>query len=944
MEGTINNVFSEPDVEILDVRYFPVKALTRIPVVAAAVDGRAVNFYFSGLYNFLRAKMKVTSLDLQREYLIVMSNIRNLFYDDQHFWGRFWGDTAPRKLEGTFDVAFSPEGIHTRVYAPDLFRGELSWGFLPDAPLKGKVHIRHFSVADYLANSPMLAAVLQEGALRGEMTIAGTVQEPHIEFDLEAGDFIINQVGYYNARLIGRLQNHRLDLERLIMQLNDETVMQADLHWDMLRDSLEAVIAAQQAESNFLAETLFRRDDLIRGPFGYIIQVSGSSRRPRISGTLQVKNGEFLGKPFTVATLAFEDSLPPDVSPWQISHHIIRIQNFYYDIPQEYHLRAEGIVGIGEAGPLDIRIQAAGNILAELPRLEPYFINPKVNGTLSVWLKGTRSNFVFKDAEVHITRGHLEFDGVIPPVDSLHADIQLDSTTRFVSVNIEGLVDGRRARIFNQPSVTVEGRVLEPWEFEDIGINLGILALETDPRGIPLSIPGLMEPGDIGYFAASGRQPGEHFYLAGPSPRILHPGFEQDGEKFGSQKFPLCRGTITLYNARVTFPFIGLEEDTEEENPVVDFLINMQWDVLAQPGNNVRYFVRIPAYVGEVFMDLNIDNDSPGLEFLGRLADEPWLLEETPEHQQNGFAQFSGEIENSDSPQWSPGSTEPISYLKQPMFRIKGAVESTRGRVEYLDANFRVERFGAEFHELEIYPEVYGRAYTTVRDSTSELPIDIYLVLYVVDPVTKQEVSKGRWEDFRFKLVSSNQVSSNGIIKETQEQVLAYLGYSPANLRQKAGEVGLTVTGNYLIRPLIRPLERQLERRLGLDYVRFRSHFASNLFYLSLQNRIKLFSRPVGANPFLTGNNLDPTLILLQSSEVTLGKYLFRDLYFSYTGQVVSGYEESRLGLNHTFELEYRIVRNFLLEIEYSRFQFNPFYREGVPYDFRIQLRHSFNF
>ncbi|MEZ4764538.1 MAG: hypothetical protein R3C26_15560 [Calditrichia bacterium] len=412
----------------------------------------------------------------------------------------------------------------------------------------------------------------------------------------------------------------------------------------------------------------------------------------------------------------------------------------------------------------------------------------------------------------------------------------------------------------------------------------------------------MMEEGDIGFFTASGRLPGEAFYFAGPP------------------DLPLCRGTTQLFNCRVTFPFIGMYDESgeyvyDENDRVIEFMMNMRWDMKSLPGNNNRYFVSIPGYVGEVFMDLNIDNNSEGFVYTGRLIDES--------------------------------------------FRVDGSVESSRGRVEYLDVNFRVERFGAEFNVYEIYPEVYGTAYTTVRTEEYDpvfgvtggdtsaaaiggesVPRDILLKLYVTDPVTGKEVSKGRWEDFRFKLISRENPYG-----ETQEQLLASLGYSFRNLQYKAGEVGLTLTQNFLIRPLFRPIERQLERKLKLDYVRVRSNFASYLLYLSFQDRTKIFNRPTF---LLVNNNLDPALQLLQSSELTLGKYVLKDVYMSYTGQLVAGVDDSKLGVNHTLGVEYRLLYNWLLEVEMSKFQFDPFYNidnsRDLSRDFRIRLRRSITF
>ena len=47
--------------------------------------------------------------------------------------------------------------------------------------------------------------------------------------------------------------------------------------------------------------------------------------------------------------------------------------------------------------------------------------------------------------------------------------------------------------------------------------ELGVLVIETDKKGIPLSIPGLMNPGDIGLFATAGKERNEAFYFFGPT-------------------------------------------------------------------------------------------------------------------------------------------------------------------------------------------------------------------------------------------------------------------------------------------------------------------------------------------------------------------------------------------------------------------------------------------
>lgn len=887
LSGTIENLWDVPNVKIMEARNFPVRRFTEIPVFANMVGDKAVDFYFAGPYDMLSAKMKVMSQDRLTNHIVLNGSIKDIFYDNQFYEGRFTAYSAPKRIDGRYQVRFSEDGVDTRIISPKLFDGNVYFGFTPQSPFRGKVHIHHFSVADYLQNISSFSSLFQEGTLAGELDIDGTVENPQLRFDLNASDFIVNKVGYYQTRFSGTLEENILQFDNSWVRLNGQRVFNADVRYNTLADSLKMTIRADDIESNFLAETLLKDRGLIRGSFTYAIVAEGNLNSPKVYGDVQVRDGEVKGTEFDLINLTFEDSLTTGAETyWDPANHIIKLRRFLYMNSGEYSIEGSGYMSVDQHGPIDVKVDVEGNVLAELPRIEPYFVNPKTNGSLYAYVQGSRVNPLFKEVDLVIRSGSIEFDGLIPKVNNLHAKVKLSDEDNFVKIDsLAGLALGRKFLIYNEKEVVVADSVkLDPLYFDDMGLNFGTIVLETDPLGFPLSVYGMMEEGDVGYFATQGNTPDEKFYFAGPV------------------EDPYLRGTAVMYNCRVTFPFIGMVESESgeyaypEDDKVIDFLMNLRTDFSMIPGNNNRYFVNIPGYVGEVFMDLKIDNDSPGLTFKGRFIEESW--------------------------------------------RILGGVQSSRGRVEYLDVKFRVDRFGADFTNYEILPEVYGRAYTTVRDTT-DFPRDILLQLYVIDPITKQEVNKGRWEDFRFKLVSRER-PSDPLIEETQENLLSYLGYSFDNLSNKAGEVGLTMTENFLIRPLYRPLERQLERQLNLDYVRVRSSFTTNLFYLGFQQRAKIAAQPWFFTPTLN-NNLNPALLLLQSSELTLGKYILSDVYLTYSGQLVSGVDDSKLGMNHSFGLEYRLLHNLLLEVEYDRYQYNPFY-ENLPSDFLIRFRHSFNF
>ncbi|MBN2365150.1 MAG: translocation/assembly module TamB domain-containing protein [Calditrichaeota bacterium] len=875
----IDNLWENPNFQILEIKNVPFESLSTLGILDGFDAKYRGDFYFSGPVNFPTTKINFSGRSTQEILFSFTGNAINLIKPGLKFKGHFVLHTKPSLVEGDLKVENNPDYMKLDLEIPSMMRGDLIIGYGYEAPLHGGLVIEKFPVNHYIGRFQSFSEAIDEGNISGNITMDGTLESPELLFDIQADNFIINDNGYYSAILNGNYHKSILSVLNSSIRYNNKPVIQANLQWDIVRELLSADFSGNDIESNFIAATIFKDETLVRGDMNYHLSISGQAQRPQISGKANMKNGILKGREFSDLNVTFRDSIPPDISLFQVNRHIFLVENLTYKDRRDYMVEVSGVMPADPVSGMNLDLRAEGNILAELPVLLDYFQNPVCLGKLSLILAGSRENPRIAAGKILIYNGSIEFGSVIPPLRDMKADIELEEGDQFIHIrNFEGKLEDHQVRIYNIESRKLANTELESWKFEDFGIDFGILVLDTDHRGIPLSFPGLMNPGDIGYFAVAGKEKGEQFYFAGPVEN------------------PEVRGQITLRDSRITFPFLEIpgEDATEEENKVLDFLMNLRWNVKAVAATGNRYFVDIPAIIGQVYLDLNIDNVSEGLEFTGRLSDET--------------------------------------------FRVAGSIESTRGRVEYLDMNFRVDRFGAIFNTFELFPEVYGRAWTTVRDST-DFPRDIYLVLYAVDPETEQEVSRGRWEDFRFKLISSDPT-----IGETQENVLAYLGYSVDNISTKAGDIGMTLTENLLIRPLVRPLERRMERGLGLDYVRLSLQITSNLFYYGLQPQWK-FLPEASYGRLNYGNTFDPALLLLQSSEITLGKYLLKDIYFSYSGQLVSIYDEPKFGLNHSFGLEYRLLQNLLLEFEYDKFYFDPkYYSRDALQDFRIRLKHSFNF
>jgi len=875
----ISNLWDDPNFDIVEMKNLPFDTLSSSGVIKWLSRNFQTDFYCSGPVNFPSVKVNLLNRVTLEPFFTFTGTTANLIQPQLKFNGRFSIQTSPHSINGFFKLSTIDSRAKFELDIPNIANGNLFIGYGENDTFSGALKFRNVKVSNFVGKVKVLANAISEGELNGEVIFTGSTNDPQILFDITGNNFIINQNGYYTTHFKGHFRREDFSFEEAWINYNNKPILEAEFALNPETDELEAHFRGNQIESNFLVATLFNDPELIRGKLKYEVTIQGDLNRPHISGLLQMQDGVMEDRAFSNLSINFADSIPSNATFFNLKKHIFKIYNFIYVDKKGYTIEANGMTAASPDGPIDLKVEVKGNVLAELPGIIEYFRNPVCNGKLFLHIAGSRENLKLNAGYLKIDSGSLEFDTVLPKLTDLKAEVELKEGEQFISIKyIEGKLLNHWVRIYNVPIVKVGQRELNPWYFEDLGLNFGILILETDPGGIPLSIPGLMNPGDVGYFAVTGKEENEKFYFAGP--------VEQ----------PYVRGKIVLYDSRITFPFLISEDEKaeSEESLVVDFLMNVNWDIWAISGGGNRYFVDIPALIGQVYMDLDIDDLSRGLEFSGRLVDES--------------------------------------------FKVEGEVVSTRGRVEYLDLNFRVDKFGAEFSRFELYPRVYGRAWTTVRDSTN-FPRDIYLVLYAIDPETKQEVSRGRWEDFRFKLVSSDPT-----LTETQESVLAYLGYSVENITNKAGDVGLTLTENYLIRPLVRPLERKLERALKLDYIRLRSNITSNLFYLGFSNRFSFLQNTNFYHP-VVNNNFDPALLLLQSSEITLGKYLVKDVYFTYSGQLVSIYDESKLGLNHRLGLEYRLWQNLLLEVEYDKFHFNPqFYSKQALEDFRIRLRHSFNF
>jgi len=371
-----------------------------------------------------------------------------------------------------------------------------------------------------------------------------------------------------------------------------------------------------------------------------------------------------------------------------------------------------------------------------------------------------------------------------------------------------------------------------------------------------------------------------------------------EGEKFlvaGPADTLLIRGTVNVSNATVTYPFVGSGgSPTRFVKGVIKTLQDAHWDVSMQVGNDVHYYREITSteeipIIGPITVifnrittDITVDPQSPGL-----------LVEQQSD------------------------TTEPTF---NPV--IEGKLESTQGSVQFLDLDFEVENANLEFDRFDPRPWVSARARTTVTDSLG-FPRTIYLTFYTVDSLTQQRVRRGRWGDFTLVLEDDQ--------GRSQEEILGMLGFSITNLSQKATSLSGTVVGDFVNQVLMRPVEQAIKKFTGVDRFSIEPHVLQNV----LTSRITS-SRAADTTGVTFGAKY------LGGSRLSVGKFLTRDIFVSYSGELAStieGIQGGRLGLIHEWNVEYRmepLSPYLVLDLAY---QYDNLDRRSNP---GILLRYSF--
>ncbi len=746
------------------------------------------------------------------------------------------------------------------------------------------------------------------GKLFGRINLDGTVDRPEGQVEAWFLNGLLNGDGVFSGELSGALHDSRFTLEKFVLQYEGRPYIQAYGFTDLSRKWAEFNIQGKNIDTNTLIHAITGHSDVLLGRADMDVSLQGNGWPMNLYGNIRIQNGRVVWFTFDDLTFNFGE---PAKSSESAAESYLTPKGFYaksiaYIKQGQYVLNGEGWFPFSKVDSMDVTLQGFGNFLATLPDFATVFLETQSIGELRFRLKGPYKSVRIYDMHAKILNGRMRLSRVAKEIREITAEAVADGD--FIHIKkLEGRIGDARLRIHNFRETPVRaGHLGAPLRIAHNWMSLGTLVVNSTKNGLPLHIPALMEKGEIGRFWIRGRKGEPGFLIGGP---WAHPVF---------------RGEVVLYNVNVTFPFDG--GDDKVDPLIANILFNIDWDVVAIAGKDNRYVKKIPSGIDNIYVNIAIDNEVSQLHFTGIFLDTT----RAALTRSNGAdsLELAAELANGlTADSLAGGSLQFLVSQRRPRptgpdtssFRIEGVIESTRGNIEYLDLNFRVDKFGAIWDRSELQPIVYGRAWTTVTDSTN-FPQNVYLKLYARDPVTGEERARGRWEYSYFKLESDIPIYNN-----SQLNLLATLGYSLDNVKEKATDMIGISTDNLLFRPLLRPVERTLERSLGLDIVRLNSRFTRNFLEMNLVQPI------------------ETKWALLRSTRLTVGKYLSSRLFFLYTGQLEAWppnfkYQDPNLGLRHTFGLEYRFNPGLLLQMEYDVNNALADQRE----DKKIWIRHSF--
>lgn len=554
--GSASNVLSRPaiDVEVVLSGFAADSTfgLSGVPLVPSALDGRVS---LLGVFDALTLDGAVTAHghDLEGTFS-VMGGLtggpgdRRLTASCRSDDSRALGVAVPVSA----DIVLDREALHvTSLELGDVVNARARIGLLGDRTVEGGLVVSGASLSDLIAaaTGAPLSSVVQ-GAVSASAVLYGTLDAPEIDLTASIDSVRVRGVTGLRAAVAASLRGRRITLDGATISLRGQEFLSATGSID-----LDGDVAVAAKGTGVPGELLGGSADT---RFDVTVGVGGTTGRPTFDASVSSSGGAFLGIPFDrlIARLTGAEGAA-------------RVEPLALERTGSYRVTASGRIpyqailkGGSSEGALTVEVD--GDPLALLAEATPLADGAVGEGTMSVHLVGNRDGVTVARGELHASASTVTPSALFGKLSGVSASVTV-ADGAVISGSIEGRVDGRLVRLESRRDASVEGRALEPLSV--FGLDAGVLALTTDPGGVRVSVPGLMQPGHVGNVAARGKKGAPAFLIGGPPDH------------------PLLWGELELSDMTFTYPFldgsIGLG---------MRFLSDAEWSVRMTAGRNLWYW------------------------------------------------------------------------------------------------------------------------------------------------------------------------------------------------------------------------------------------------------------------------------------------------------------------------------------------------------------------
>jgi len=730
------------------------------------------------------------------------------------------------------------------------------------------VQINELEIQDFTSALTSLPEDKVSGKISGRIEINDKFTSPNVDSHFELFDGRYGNLEQYWGLLTFETDDSgEVRIQQGALGRAETTLLTIIGSYNIPDDAFNISLESPGTDADVFMNALTGRENLLQGTMSFSSHLTGSFILPQWVAGIQMQNAKVVGVEFESIDLSLRGNTSKRLG------HVLYIDEFNLINPEHYRLQILGAIPFNR-GAGQVSIVLDGNVLELLPQVTSLVDQAGGAGSVNWIITFVAGKPAATNGSVLLERGSITLSEVFPEIRNINMDVEIDN---------EGITDIRRldAEISADHPVVIRNEIgdgikgnREAIELENLGLNFGVIKFLTPSEdGIPMNFPGVSTTRDYTDLKFKGLGEEEWFYISGPLDSML------------------VEGKVSISRATITYPprnnTISNVSGTKINSSVIDILKNIRWNAELSIEQSVNYEYEMRG----------IDN-APGVSQFSDI-----------------FSQIAADISIGDifgqiTADVIIEPTEPdrpikiVGKLSDDSFRLNGDIVSNQGTIEFLDMTFEMEKAEVVFDETTILPTISGRAVTDVEDPTTGFNKPMYLTLYVIDRETGEKKPQGRWGEFTFVLEDE--------LGSSQEEVLGSLGYEIGSLQEKVTTISVGGFEKAITRRWLRPIERDVARLLGLDLLKINPAFTQNLIGQQAPTDLEDEEKQTGGN-------------LFRESKVTVGKYVGRDLFVSYTGQYgtdskltqLDAVDAEELGWLQTWSLEYRMRQvspNFVLQ------------------------------